>query len=292
MAIFTNTLISGLVASIFVINAPLTASETGKREAEVVIEQSDVTRSFVVKAKQGNPVNVVVDEDGQQYTFKLSKEELADLDLLNNKLVGLNQETLEKVREALQSVNESMIKFNTSGIDGGIVIKLDDDGIMSDVDLGELEGLEALEKLEALEGLESLGDLDQLKELAELGKLKDLKIKVIDKLMTKEHAHAIRERAREMSEHEREMAHHEREMSKHARDMERKHRMIIVDGESADIMFNVDDEVGDVQVRKFKLGEDNMVLKGHVDAILKLIAHGEFSQEELDKLQQLLDSKR
>ena len=34
-----------------------------------------------------------------------------------------------------------------------------------------------------------------------------------------------------------------------------------------------------------------MVLKGHVDAILKMINHGQFSPEELDQIQQALDTK-
>ena len=39
-------------------------------------------------------------------------------------------------------------------------------------------------------------------------------------------------------------------------------------------------------------GDSNKVLKGHTDAIVKLIERGEFTQDELDKIQLAIDVKR
>lgn len=39
-------------------------------------------------------------------------------------------------------------------------------------------------------------------------------------------------------------------------------------------------------------GDEDSVLKGHTDAIVKLIEKGEFSQEELDQIQLAIDKKR
>ena len=39
-------------------------------------------------------------------------------------------------------------------------------------------------------------------------------------------------------------------------------------------------------------GDPHEALTGHTDAIAKLIERGEFSQEELDKIQAAVDAKR
>lgn len=60
-----------------------------------------------------------------------------------------------------------------------------------------------------------------------------------------------------------------------------------------DYEFVVDDEGGEKVLSKhIIIGDANTVLKGHTDAVVGLINKGEFSQEELDKIQAAIDAKR
>lgn len=60
-----------------------------------------------------------------------------------------------------------------------------------------------------------------------------------------------------------------------------------------DYDFDVVHEDGHKSIRKhIIIGDETKVLKGHTDAIVKLIERGEFSYEELDKIQVALDAKR
>lgn len=366
MDIFTKTLASSFLASIFIINGPIAADEIYLEPAmyEDVIapsnqddeeSEAEVERSIVVKAKQGKPIAVIIDEDGIVHQLQFTQAELADMALINEKLKGLNRETLSRVRSTLVSVNKGLAKMKGLDDDSQIIVNLDGDDVDTDVDfnfdfdfaeleklktlanLDKMDKLKELEKLSEIEDLAHLSKLEGLKELEKLGELKE--VKVLEKLMSKEHAQAIRQRVRIEHRHEQrekaleaehmrrekqieaaerrlEAAHEQREraMEKHQHASEErmaaaearieaareklehakehmKRRMVIVDGEKSRVFIN-SDEAHDIQVHKFKLDGDNVVLKGHVDAILKLIAHGEFTPEELDKLQQLLDSKR
>lgn len=304
MPIFTKTLMSSLLASIFIVNAPLSADEVYLEPAEyeevqAYDEQSDseIERSIIVTAKQGKPIRVVVDEDGVVKRFDFDEAELADIKLINEKLSALSGETLVKVRSTLKAVNKGMLKMKGLDDESQIVVEFDGDNVDTDVDFDFDFDFSKLEKL---------------KELEKLGELKELK--VLEKLMSKEHANAIRERVRaehlnEQHERRREAQHraHEREVIAAEKQMHAAHeqlekakhrlkqRMIIVDGEDSNIIYDTDNNPitgGSDGIRKFKLSSDNMVLKGHVDAILKLISHGEFTPDELDKLQQMIDSKR
>ncbi|WP_026377472.1 hypothetical protein [Aestuariibacter salexigens] len=71
------------------------------------------------------------------------------------------------------------------------------------------------------------------------------------------------------------------------------------DGESVNTMVHGDVDMefefvnGDHQIRKHIIvGDEDGVLTGHTDAIVKLIERGQFTQEELDKIQSAIDVKR
>jgi hypothetical protein len=59
---------------------------------------------------------------------------------------------------------------------------------------------------------------------------------------------------------------------------------------------HIEDTVGDIDVIKHKivyaLDDDETSIQGHTNAIVKLIEHGEFSQDELDQIQLAIDKKR
>jgi len=274
-----------------------------------VQDDDDIRRSIVVNAKQGKPTHVIVDENDVIQEFYFTQKELADGKLIIQKLNNLDRETRIKVRNTLRSVNRGLAKMKGLDDESQIVVKIDGDDVNTDIDFDYA-------KLEKLKMLKHLGDMDKLHELAQLGELKELE--VLEKLMSKEHATAIRHRVRQehlTEEHERVMERQERAMERqhqaHEVEMQRAERsitvaterkrqlvhkhnrnMLIVDGEGSNIVYRNTDDDSSVVVRKFRLEDDNVVLKGHVDAILKLISHGEFSPDELNKLQQMLDSKR
>ncbi len=317
MTKFTKTLISSLLASVFVIMASAQAQDifienvmlNDQRVIEVDEHTSgEVERSIVINAKKGKATRIFVDEDGRQYHFKLTDSEIADLDILNRKLEVLSGETLIKVRSALRSVNQSMVRMRDSGLLNSIMVELDGDEFDTDIDFD----------FSSIENIKGLADLKKLEVLGELSELKELK--VLDLLMSKEHAKVIRERIRQDHHNERlerlserseqllEQQHRVREaqevrVERLHRDVEQKvrrlhserQRVFIIDGEDSSVVYDIDgNRVSNLHghVKRFTLTSDNMVLKGHVDAILKLISHGEFTPDELDKLQQMLDSKR
>lgn len=60
-----------------------------------------------------------------------------------------------------------------------------------------------------------------------------------------------------------------------------------------DFDFEVLTDDGGKEVRKhIVIGDAMKVLKGHTDAIVRLIERGEFTQDELDKIQSAIDVKR
>ena len=61
----------------------------------------------------------------------------------------------------------------------------------------------------------------------------------------------------------------------------------------ADMDFEFTSDDGEHLVRKhIIIGGEQQVLKGHTNAIVRLIEKGEFSQDELDKIQAAVDAKR
>ena len=59
-----------------------------------------------------------------------------------------------------------------------------------------------------------------------------------------------------------------------------------------DFDFDVQTKDGKVVKKHWVMGHGAEVLKGHTDAIVRLIERGEFSKEELDKIQAAIDAKR
>jgi len=255
MSIFTKSLVNALVASIFIINAPLYAGEVeyvGETEKEKKVE-----RRIEIKAKTGKPVRVFVDSDGQEHMFELSQQELNDLSEVNGKLQQLDRKTMRKVKEALANVSKNLEQLKVNG---------------------QLQHLEKISKMH-LDTEQLQHEVAKLKELGKLQQVKSLEglkeLKVLHELMNEEHAVVIQERIHEQR--------------RHADERELHERVYVIDGGEADIIISDEDNV---KVRHLKIGRDNMVLKGHLDAILKLIEHGEFTPDELDKLQQMIDNKR
>lgn len=88
----------------------------------------------------------------------------------------------------------------------------------------------------------------------------------------------------------------------------KEHKMIVVNGGDGEVikeMFSDDINIeviadGDMDgqqkvIKKHVIvghGDAHSALTGHTDAIVKLIERGEFSQDELDKIQMALDAKR
>jgi hypothetical protein len=81
-----------------------------------------------------------------------------------------------------------------------------------------------------------------------------------------------------------------------------KHRVMILNkgdgqllemGGDTNIEIEIDGDDKHVMRRHIVIGDDiHEALTGHTDAIAKLIERGEFSQEELDKIQAAVDAKR
>jgi hypothetical protein len=255
MSIFSGSLVSTLVASIFVINAPLYAGEV--EYAEDNDKGKKVERRIEIKAKSGKPVRILVDNDGQEHVFELTQQELHDVRNVNAKLQHLDRKTMVKVKQALANVSitlEQLKRGEQVEIEVGDQVELKTQKII--IDKGQ--------HLISVEGLSEL--------------------KVLRELMDEEHAVVVRERIKKLRRHHDE-SEEEHEVRRH--DEEEHQRVFVIDGGEGNIVI---DEKR--QVRHMKIGRDNILLKGHLDAILKLIEHGEFTPDELDKLQQLLDSKR
>jgi len=255
MSIFSKSLANALVASIFIINAPLYAGEM--EYVEDTDKEKKIERRIEIKAKSGKPIRVFVDSDGQEHMFELTQQEIKDLSEVNGKLQQLDAKTMVKVKEALANVSKNLEQFKVHS---------------------QLQHLEKISNMH-LDTEELQHEMAKLKELSTLQQVESLKgleeLKVLHELMNEEHAVVIRERIHEQRRHVDEQELHE--------------RVYVIDGGEADIIISDEDNV---KVRHLKIGRDNMVLKGHLDAILKLIEHGEFTPDELDKLQQMIDNKR
>lgn len=268
MSVFSKSIINSLVASIFIINGPLYADEAEyvvvKEAKEQKAAKKVIERRIEVKAKSGKPVEVFIVGDGQEHMFKLSPQELKDLSEVSDKLEHLDAKTKARVEKALANVSKNLAELKLEGQ----LLEVEEIAELADLDGKELRikmmGLDKLGKLQHLEKLEGLKELD-----------------VISELVGEEHAFVIRERIGE----------HGETITVDVDGMgDEEKRLFVIDGAEGEIVIHNDN--GKEMMQTFVLGEGNTVMKGHVDAILKLIKHGEFSSEELDKLQQMLDSKR
>lgn len=258
MSVFSKSVVNTLVASIFVINAPLYAGEVEyvAEEDNVQETKKEVERRIEIKAKNGKPVRIFVDSEGQEHIFELTEKELKNLDEVNSKLEHLDKETLAKVKQALANVTKNLENLKAG------------DHLRHVEELSELGSTKMKVKMLKLDKLSELSELESLENLKELG--------VLEALMDKEHAVVIRERIRE-------------ERHSHDDEEHEEKRVFVIDGGEGNVVFHSGD---DANITRFKLGEGNTMLKGHLDAILKLIEHGEFTADELNKLQIMLDSKR
>lgn len=271
MSVFSKSMINSLVASLFVIHGPLYADEAEfvtveKEVQEAKAAKKAIERRIEVKAKAGKPVRVFVNSNNQEHFFELSPEEIKNISKVTAKLENLDERTMAKVKQALANVQKSLDELKQD--------KLLTQAELEEVErLSELHGKELRIKMLELDKLESVKKLEHVKGLKEL--------EVLNELMDEEHAFVIRER---LNEHGESITVNIEEL-----DDEDK-RVFVIDGSDGEIVIN--GEKGKKMVQTFVLGEGNTMMKGHVDAILKLIKHGEFSPEELDKLQQMLDSKR
>ncbi len=275
MSVFSKSVVNALVASVFIINGPLYAGEAeyvGPEQAvkEVKEVKKEVERRIEVKAKAGKPVRVFIDSNNQEHVFELSPEELKDLSIASTKLEHLDEKTMAKVKQALASVQKSLAELKK------------DKHLLSEMEVQEIEELAELHgkelRVKMLE-LDKLGKLHHLNSETIEHEFRELE--VLNELMDEEHAFVIRER---LNEHGEAITVNIEEMG------DEDKRVFVIDGSNGEIV--VDNGDGNKIVKTFVLGEGNTLMKGHVDAILKLIKHGEFSAEELDKLQEMLDSKR
>ncbi|MDP2562014.1 hypothetical protein [Psychrobium sp. 1_MG-2023] len=246
-----------LFASIFIISQP---AYTSDMNLDPLDDKGGIEKKIEIKAKAGKPTSIFIDDNGKEHKFVLSAGEIKDIDLLKEKLALLSDDAFEKVTIAIKRLH---MNIGTLTADEVVFLEGAGDEIVADV--VTLKELKPYDKVERLEGLKKL-----------------------EQLMFREHALAVR--ARIEAVHELELV--EQEL-KNIESERHKHKFIVIDGKEADIVYNNSGEApANSNVYKFKLDQENVVLKGHVDAILKLINHGEFSPEELDKIQQILDSKR
>ena len=272
MSVFSKSIINTIVASIFVINGPLYAEEKAFVEVEKEVKEQKtkkktIERRIEVKARAGKPVRVFVDSNNQEHIFELSPEELKNLSEVSSHLAHLDEQTMAKVKQALANVAKSLDELKK------------DENFLSEMEVKEIEELAELRGKELRIKMLELDELGKLKHIQKLEGLKELE--VLNELMDEEHAFVIRERLNE----------HGEAITINIEEMEDEDkRVFVVDGSDGEIIIKGDD--GKKMVQTFVLGEGKTMMKGHVDAVLKLIKHGEFSPEELDKLQQMLDSKR
>lgn len=275
MSVFSKSMINSLVASLFVIHGPLYADEAEFVTVEKEVQEEKaakkaIERRIEVKAKAGKPVRVFVNSNNQEHFFELSPEEIKNISKVTAKLEHLDEKTMAKVKQALANVEKSIAELKK------------EKGLLSEIEVKEIEELAGLRgkelRIKMLE-LDKMGKLHRTESETLENELKELH--VLNELMDEEHAFVIRER---LNEHGESITVNIEEL-----DDEDK-RVFVIDGSDGEIVIN--GEKGKKMVQTFVLGEGNTMMKGHVDAILKLIKHGEFSPEELDKLQQMLDSKR
>ena len=186
MKLLVKNLIAGAVVASFALAGVVTAEEEIKH------------KTIEIKAVKGKAVNVWVEDDSGSQAVIVTAEELADSDLLADKLAGLDDQTRETVMDALQGVNQSH--------DGDVE--------------HEIEKVYVMNKGDG-QRIEFIGDDDH-----------DVDIEVIN-------------------------------------------------GGDGKIIKHV-----------IRANGDSSALKGHSGAITKLIERGEFSQDELDKIQAALDAKR
>ena len=188
MSMLTKNLLVGAIVGSLALTGAVCAEEDIKH------------KTIEIKALKGENVNVMVDTNGNAQTIIISEADLADTELLKNKLANLDDESRADVLQALVGLsgNETHepLKIKHGGTHKVIVVNQGDDQLV------EMSGDNNIE-------IEFNGD----------------------------ERHIIR-----------------------------KH--IILEDDSYDI------------------------IKDHTDAIAKLIERGEFSQQELDKLQAALDAKR
>ena len=185
-----KTLVKNLIAGALVGSLALVGVVTAEEKVK--------HKTIEIKAIKGQDVKVWVESDNDSQTVIVTAEELANSDLLADKLAGLDPQTRETVMQALQGVN------------------------MSD----EGEGPREVEKVFVM----NKGDGQRIEFMG--GEDHDIDI---------------------------EMFH----------------------GDGQKIIKHV-----------IRADEDSILLKGHSEAITKLIERGEFNQAELDKIQAALDAKR
>ena len=186
-----NTLTKNLIAGAVVGSLAMVGVVTAQEEVR--------HKTIEIKAAKDSDVSVWIDSDGFTQTVIMTATELADSEILEEKLADLDDETKATVMRALQGMSLSGDGEDSFGLEKIFVVNKGDG-----------------------HRVEFIGDYDANMDIE----------------MTAGSAHR----------------------------MVRKH-VIHVDGEHG-------------------------ILKGHSNAIAKLIEKGEFSQEELDKIQAALDAKR
>ena len=188
MSMLTKNLLAGAIVGSLALTGAVFADEDIKHK---IIE---------IKAVKGENVNIMVDTNGKSETVIISHDELADPNLLKDKLTNLDDETRETVLEALKELSgnepHDLMKMKHGGKHKVIVVNKGDGQLMKMSDDNDIE--------------------------------------------------------------------------------------IQIDGDEGHIM------------RKHIVIEDDSydIIKGHSDAIAKLIERGEFTQQELDRIQAALDAKR
>ncbi len=219
MNLFTKSLISSLFASAFMVAMPSIAEET-------VVE-----REIEISAERGKDVRIHVTNDDDDQVFIVLFDDLKNLDALDDKLQGLDRDTMAKIKASLESMRETLDNAKQG-------FRVDLSAEMAE--LAELDQLDEL--LNSSQMIELLGDISQVRTIKRVHRVSD---------------------GNETQEH----------------------RVIVIDAGGSNIIRTDGSEF------RVNFGDSNLVLKGHVDAILKMINHGQFSAEELEKIQQALNEK-
>ena len=231
MNLFTKSLISSLFAPALMVAMPSIAEE-------IVVE-----REIEISAERGKDVRIHVTNDDDDQVFIVSFDDLKNLDALDDKLQGLDRDTMAKIKASLESMRETLDNAKHK-IE---IHKLTDHGkqgfqVDLSAEMAELDQLDDL--LNSSEMIDLLGDFYQ--------------VRTINRI------HRVSDGAEADSE---------------------EHRVIVIDAGGSNIIRTDGSEF------RVNFGDSNLVLKGHVDAILKMINHGQFSAEELEKIQQALNEK-